>query len=180
MRIDPQIHLQRPWRVHAIARGFELEDVWELPTPGGADEFGRLVALLERSEPKGVLFTIRFKLGALLGWDEPTGQSVRDRVPEGLERGPDVAGFDSLYLDGDEWALELANHTMHGILHVGWVADGDHHRGEMAIYVKRRGRFGALYMAAITPFRYLIVYPALMRRLENTWRDFRGARALTA
>jgi len=152
--------------------------VWALPTPGGPDEFPRLVALLAKSEPQGVLFAIRLKLGALLGWDEPTGQSLEDRVPEGLERGPDVFGFSSLYLTDDEWALELANQTMHGILHVGWVADGAQHRGEMAIYVKRNGRFGAAYMAAITPFRYLIVYPALMRRLSRRWRDFRPARAL--
>ena len=35
-------------------------------------------------------------------------------------------------------------------------------------------------MTAIAPFRHLVVCPAMLRRLENTWRDFRGARALTA
>lgn len=30
---------------------------------------------------------------------------------------------------------------------------------------------GRLYMAAIKPFRYLIVYPALTRQWERAWRD---------
>jgi hypothetical protein len=39
----------------------------------------------------------------------------------------------------------------------------------MAVYVKPRGLFGKGYMALIKPFRYLIVYPALMRQTERTW-----------
>jgi hypothetical protein len=29
--------------------------------------------------------------------------------------------FTSLYLLDDEWAAEIANRTMHGVMHVGWV-----------------------------------------------------------
>jgi hypothetical protein len=180
MRIDPKNHLEHPWQVHELARGFRLEDVWALPTPGGPDDFPRLVELFQHFEPKSALFSLRFKLGALLGWDEPTGQSLSDRVPDGLERGPDAFQFHSLYLTGDEWALELSNQTMHGIVHLSWVPDGDHHRGELAVYVRRNGRFGAAYMAAITPFRYWIVYPAMMRSLDHAWRDFGVPGALTA
>jgi hypothetical protein len=39
----------------------------------------------------------------------------------------------------------------------------------MAVYVKPRGTFGRAYMALIKPFRYLIVYPALMRQFERAW-----------
>ena len=41
----------------------------------------------------------------------------------------------------------------------------------MAALVKTNGLFGRLYMAAIKPFRYLIVYPALTRQWERAWRD---------
>jgi len=41
--------------------------------------------------------------------------------------------------------------------------------GQMAVYVKPRGLFGKGYMALIKPFRYLIVYPALMRQTERMW-----------
>lgn len=37
----------------------------------------------------------------------------------------------------------------------------------MSVYVKPRGTFGAAYIAFIKPFRYAVVYPALMRYLER-------------
>jgi hypothetical protein len=40
----------------------------------------------------------------------------------------------------------------------------------MAIYVKRNGLLGATYMAAIKPFRYLIVYPLWLRQIERDWQ----------
>ncbi len=39
----------------------------------------------------------------------------------------------------------------------------------MAVYVKPRGVLGRGYMAFIKPFRYWIVYPALMRWMRQTW-----------
>ena len=41
----------------------------------------------------------------------------------------------------------------------------------MAALVKPNGLFGRLYMAAIKPFRYLIVYPAMTRQWERAWRN---------
>jgi hypothetical protein len=78
----------------------------------------------------------------------------------------------SLYLLEDEWAAETANRTMHGVLHLGWVPDpkGGYH-AQMAIYVKPNGLFGNAYMAAIKPFRYLLVYPLLLRRWGRVWRS---------
>jgi hypothetical protein len=40
----------------------------------------------------------------------------------------------------------------------------------MAVLVKPNGRLGAAYMAAIKPFRYGLVYPALMRSVEREWQ----------
>ena len=51
-----------------------------------------------------------------------------------------------------------------------WVeTTAGRYHGEMAVYVKPRGTLGTLYMAAIAPFRHLIVYPALMREIERAW-----------
>jgi hypothetical protein len=59
---------------------------------------------------------------------------------------------------------------MQGVLHVGWVPDGaGGHRGQMAILVKPNGILGEAYMAAIRPFRHLIVYPAMLRQIESRW-----------
>ena len=79
--------------------------------------------------------------------------------------------FSSLYLLDDEFAAEIANRTMHGVIHLGWVPDGTGgFRGQLAILVNPNGLLGRAYMAAIRPFRYLIVYPALMRGWERAWR----------
>jgi hypothetical protein len=40
----------------------------------------------------------------------------------------------------------------------------------MAVLVKPNGLLGTAYMAAIKPFRHLIVYPQMMRQIERAWR----------
>ena len=193
MRLSRSAHASRPWRIHEITHDFRLEDVWALPTPGGRDDFPLLVKMVtsldpgrSASLPVRTLFSAREKLGGLLGLDDPsTGigervDSLRHRLPPDLR---DTAGaqefetvpFDPLYLTGDEFAAETANRTVHGVIHVGWVPDGDGYRGQLAILVKRNGLLGSAYMAAITPFRYLVVYPTLMREFGRAWE-----RVLTA
>jgi hypothetical protein len=44
----------------------------------------------------------------------------------------------------------------------------------MAVLVKPNGPLGTAYMAAIRPFRYLIVYPELMREIGQEWRAGAG------
>jgi hypothetical protein len=40
----------------------------------------------------------------------------------------------------------------------------------MAILVKPNGLLGAAYMAAIKPFRRLIIYQAILRQIGRAWR----------
>jgi hypothetical protein len=190
MRIPNAAHESRAWRVRELTRDFRLEDVWELPTPGGPDDFPRLVQGFASGDPSQnpscavrTLFAIRWKLGELFGWDDPdTGvgsrvPTLRDRLPADLRGAPsgpdfDALSFTSLYLLDDEFAAEIANQTMHGILHLGWVPDGSGgYRGQMAVYVKPNGFLGAVYMAAIRPFRHLIVYRPMLREIGRTWRQ---------
>ena len=203
MRLPDSAHTSRPWRIHQLTPDFRLEDVWALPTPGGQDDFPRLVRLGATNDPRELnaqgkyvgdgsrgivsrvsraLFELRWKLGDLFGWDDGDSgvgrrvATLRDRVPADLRdapRGPDLGAvpMTSLYLTDDEWAAEMANRTVHSVMHVGWVPDGTGgYRGQMAVLVKPNGRFGAAYMAAIKPFRHLVVYPALMRSLERDWQ----------
>ena len=99
--------------------------------------------------------------------------SLAARLPEDLRgTAADVdfglLPFSPLFLTADESAAEIANQTVHGVMHLAWVDRGDgRYQGQMAVYVKPRGRLGAAYMALIKPFRYLIVYPALMRQFER-------------
>ena len=188
MKLPASVHQARPWRIHEIVPDFRLEDVWALPTPGDSDDFPRLVhgtTSLDLTEISSLivrtLFNIRWKLGEMLGWDEPGGgvgarvPSLRERLPEDLRvtRRPEFATlpFSSLYMLDDEFAAETANETMHGVLHLGWVRDEvGGYRGELAIYVKPNGLMGNAYMAAIRPFRYTLVYPTVMREIARTWR----------
>jgi hypothetical protein len=190
MRVPNATHESRAWRIRELTRDFRLEDVWELPTPGGPDDFPRLVQGFASGDPSQnpscavrTLFAIRWKLGELLGWDDPdTGvgsrvPTLRDRLPADLREAPsgpdfDALPFTSLYLLDDEFAAEIANQTMHGILHLGWVPDGSGgYHGRMAVYVKPNGFLGAGYMAAIRPLRHLIVYRPLLREIGRTWRQ---------
>jgi Protein of unknown function (DUF2867) len=189
MRLPSSAHTSRPWRIHEITSDFRLEDVWALPTPGGPDDFPRLVqgmaaggASQSRSGAARALFAIRWKLGELLGWDDPDEglggrvPTLRDRLPVDLRdapSGPDFGAlpFTSLYLIGDEFAAEIANRTMHGVMHLGWVPDGTGgYRGQMAVLAKPNGLLGTAYMAAIRPFRHVIVYPQMLRQIERAWR----------
>jgi hypothetical protein len=187
-RLPDGAHTGRRWRIHQIARDFRLEDVWALPVRGERDDFSAVVQGIAAGDPaKGsswvarVLWSIRWKLGELLGWDEAeTGlgarvPTLRERLPADLLDAPgpgfDALPFTSLYLLEDEFAAEIANRTMHGVMHLGWVTDGTGgYRGQMAVLVKPNGLLGTAYMAAIRPFRYLIVYPAAMRQIEREWR----------
>jgi hypothetical protein len=59
-------------------------------------------------------------------------------------------------------------------MHLGWVLDHTGgYRGQMAVLVKPNGLLGESYMAAIKPFRYLIVYPAMLRQIERNWPSYR-------
>jgi hypothetical protein len=192
MRLPAAAHAARPWRIHELVDDFRLEDVGALPTPGGPHDLPRLVGQIASGDPSQsssraarTLWAIRWKVGELLGWDRQDAASgspvpmLRDRLPADLRdapQGPQMdLGFTSVYLLDDEWAAELVNQTVHAILHIGWVPDeaGGHH-GEMAVYVKPNGLLGSVYMAAIKPFRHLIVYPPFLRQLERTWRAGAG------
>ena len=71
--------------------------------------------------------------------------------------------------------MEAVSRTVDGVLPLGWVADGTHgSRGQMAVLVKPNGLLGIAYMAAIAPFRHAIVYPQLMRDVEQEWRVLAG------
>ena len=189
MRLPDSAHDSRPWRIHELTPDFELEDVWALPTPGGPDDFPRLVELFGSLDPSQdascavrALFALRWKVGGLLGWDDASSgvgsrvPTLRDRLPDDLRdaaSGPDTDAlpFSPLYLTDDEFAAEIANRTMHGVMHLGWVPDGaGGYRGQMAVLVRRNGVFGSAYMAAIAPFRHLVVYPRMLRELGRRWQ----------
>jgi hypothetical protein len=192
MKLPNNAHFSRPWRIHELTPDFRLEDVWALPTPGGRDDFPRLVQMVssfgearQRLSRVGLLFAVREALVRAFGWDDaddPARPSLRDRLPADLRHSPSTVtpamGFTPLYQVDDEWAAELINKTVHGVIHLGWVPDqSGGYRGQMAILVKPNGLLGRAYMTAITPFRYLIVYPRMLKGVGRKWLSYSGDRS---
>lgn len=199
MRIPISAHTSRPWRIHEIAPDFAVEDVWALPTFGGPDDFPRLLdvaATLDFPDsgplPVRLVWKVRDELGRWLGLgrisvpsDESAGAlpipgsgetTLVERLPDDL-RGTAVrtvapgTPLRPIYQTEDEYAEELSNRTVHSVMHLGWVElDDGRYQGRMAVLVKPRGRLGEAYMALIKPFRYALVYPALMRVVERAWQ----------
>lgn len=192
-RLDIGEHVVRPWRIHDIAADFEVLDVWALPTPGRREEFDELVKLwctfdAARTSPVvRALFAARWALGRLFALDTAEAglgarvHTLRDRLSPELRSSAtrlavDDAHFQPLCRTDDEFAMEIANRTVHGVLHVGWVADATGaHRGQMAVLVRPNGVIGRMYLRAIAPFRHLVVYPLMLRDIGRLWRSRPGA-----
>jgi uncharacterized protein DUF2867 len=202
MKIPNAVHAAQPWVLSRIAPDFRLLDVWALPVEGDAGDFDEALGLFTSFDPgksrttvTRLLFQVRFKLGDLFGWDEPKRRPIPGcrettlaaRVPDSL-RGTArkqvissamqqaAGGFEPLFRTGSEWAAELSNGTVHGVLQLTWAEQGTgRHRARMAVYVKPRGLTGEAYLKLIEPFRRWIVYPAMMRQIERTWRARGGA-----
>jgi hypothetical protein len=199
MRIDPTNHLKRAYLVHRLAADFALLDVWRLPAEARSEEdsFERFVQSFPLLQPNSLgnmqgatklLLALRAGLLRLFGVhdDAPcvltipgcSEHSVRERMSEQERAQCQLAARDShsssafmpVYGTGDERLYELSNPTVHALLHLSWVPEGSTRRAYMAVYAKPRGLLGRAYMALISPFRHLIVYPALMKMIERAWQ----------
>jgi hypothetical protein len=202
MRIASDVLKTQDWIISDIVSDFGVEDVWALPVEGGVDDFASVIDLQQSldfpaSAPLSVrvLWAVRDQLGrafglgristsadAAGGWPPVPGtgeSSLLSRVPEDLRDKSTKPHsthkpFRPLYRTGTEFAEEISNRTMYGVIHLAWTSQGGgRYQAQMTVYVKPRGAFGRAYMAFIKPFRYAIVYPALMRLLERAWSQRR-------
>jgi hypothetical protein len=187
--IAPDFTVEDVWAlpVHGGAEDFQaLLEIAACFDPANAD-----------SLPTRVLWRFRDRLGSWFGLgrisapidsggDDAAGRlpipgtnetSLTDRLPGDLRNTAADLDFGSLpfaplYRTDVEFAAEVSNQTVHGVMHLAWVDHGEgRYQGQMAVYVKPRGTFGKAYMALIKPFRYWVVYPALMRQIERAWNS---------
>jgi hypothetical protein len=187
--IAPDFTLEDVWAipVHGGAEDFQtLLEVMVSLDPANAG-----------SLPLRVLWRLRDRLGSWFGLgrisatidrgrDDAAGKlpipgtnetSLAERLPDDLRNtaaDPDFGWTPlvPLYRTDVEFAAELSNRTVHSVMHLAWVDQGEgRYHGQMAVYVKPRGPLGKGYMALIKPFRYWVVYPALMREIERAWNS---------
>ena len=188
MRVNPTEFHQHNFRVHTFLADIPLHDVWTFPLVGGGEERTiRDVAtllqngVLEEANPmvRG-LFRLRGALGRLFGWD-----NARYKVPESSyasrltqadrahsldEPGSQHGGFSMIYSFPREMLTEIQNGTVHAFSAMAMVPTPEGYRVYWAIYVKRVSWLTPWYMACIDPFRRFLVYPAVIKRLQQSWR----------
>jgi len=193
MRVANSEHSAQAWIIEQIAPDFRLLDAWALPVQGRREDFAGFLQIgtsfdpaRSNSTPTRALFAVRARLGEWFKWDDAvnarpipgcTETSLSARLPAHLRGSadtptgsPSAHGFQHLYRTDTEYAAELSNATVHGVLQLTWVEHPDHsYRGRLAVYVKPRGILGTAYLQLIAPFRHLVVYPALTRQLGRAW-----------
>ena len=191
MRAAQQQYRARPLRVHALLHDVALEDVWAIPLSGGGagrtvqDLRAVMVAGLEAA-PAVVqgLFRLRGRIGTLFGWDHQrpawSAESYADRLsPADRARSLVAPGtpdgrFRILYRFEDEQLSELRNATVHAFVSLSIRPTPGGYLAYLGVFVQPVHRFTRLYMRAIAPFRRLVVYPAVIRKMQSVWAERYG------
>ncbi len=195
MRLPNTAHTSWPWRIHELTRDFRLEDVWALPTPGGPHDFPRLVQQIAAGGSSRAALAPPARSGRSAGRSAsysagtsrtPASAPGCRRSATGCQRTCATSSRPRVREAPVQVALPARRRVGSGDRQPDH-ARGDAHRlgpdgaasyrGRMAVLVKPNGLFGNAYMAAIRPFRHLIVYPSMMRQIERAWRP--GARRWT-
>ena len=186
----PRISLREferlPLRVHDFLADVPLHDVWTIDlqrTRSGitlAEFLAKANTRLFKPSPLvRTLLNIRFFVGRLFGWDrEPparewkgfssrlTADDVsRSLASPGTSEGP----FRVVYRFQNEQLLEIVNRTAHAAALMALVETPTSYRFYFAVYVRNVSRWTRVYMAAIDPFRKLIVYPSLLHSVRARW-----------
>jgi hypothetical protein len=140
-----------------------------------AVRLGGTVALLELRRGLGRLFALDAdRTLAIPGRRENRVRTRLDADDRARDLGvlPATVGsaFEPVYAFADEALLEIANKTIHALLHLSWVEAAPGRRSVvLAVYVKSRGWQSRAYLALIKPFRHWVVYPAWIAHLRRTW-----------
>lgn len=191
MRLDPDEFRARPLRVHALLYDVPLEDAWAIPLSGGGAgrtvQDVRAVMLAGRETAPAVvrgLFRLRRRIGALFGWDDQRPAwnvesyadrlSPPDRAQSLVAPGTPDGSFRLLYRFEDEQLSELRNATVHAFASLSIRQTPDGYLAYLGVFVKPVHRFTMLYMGAIAPFRRLVVYPAIIGKVQRAWAERYG------
>ena len=189
-QISEMEFLRLPLRAHQLLAGVPLHDVWAVDLPGPRtgitlDQFLRAAneQLFTPSPLVQGFVALRLFLGRIFGWDRPRtlvqsaptfadrltdADRARSLIPAGVREGRDGL-FRVIYQFENEKLVELINRTVHAAALSALVETASGYRFYFAVYVRNVGWWTPLYIAAIDPFRKLIIYPGLMRSVRANW-----------
>lgn len=190
---DASVYRRLALRAHVLLADVPLHDVWQLDLPGSGEPaepaqpaaIAEVLALMSVESLANInpvvsgLFRFRSFLGRVFDWDSPRRTAgaesflsrlcEEDREQSLVEPGSADGPFTVLYVHPAEAVSEIRNATVHAFSVLALESISTGHRLYWAIYVAPVGRFTALYMAAIDPFRRWLVYPAVLRHVHRAW-----------
>jgi len=176
-------------RVHEVLHDARLLDVWAIPLANGGE--GRtiqdILKLIERADPRSVhpavraLFWLREQIGRVLRWDAPPPRyppvnSYVHRLPDAIiaaslrKVGVPYGPVRLLYQLENELLAEVINATGHAFISLSLFAQDDGYIAYLAIYVLYTRWWTRYYLWLIAPFRHWIIYPLLVRALQQHWQ----------
>jgi hypothetical protein len=187
-RISPTEFHALPLRVHTFLADVPLHDVWAVDLPARRlgvtlSEFLRRATsqdAINRFPPvaRG-LFHLRFLLGRIFRLEaEPKNAlaasfgnrlTPEDRARSLVASGTPEGLFRAVYRFENEQLLEIQNRTVHGAALSALVERADSYRFYFAVYVRQNTWITPFYMGLIDPFRKWIIYPALLKKISETW-----------
>lgn len=189
IRVAPAELRSLDLRARELLQDAPLHDAWRMRLAGGGPnrsvgEAIDLFADLEGLRPgmaARILFGLRKALGGLFGWDRElasaSSRSYLNRLtPDDRVRSVDAPGskrgfWTSIYTFEREALAEVINRTVHALMLFALQPAPDGYTLYLAVYVKPVNRFTTVYMALIDPFRRSLIYPALVQRVEQAWRQ---------
>jgi hypothetical protein len=187
VRITPAEYEGLDLRAHSLLSDVPLHDVWAVDLPGGGAsrtiiDFRAAVSVDHLAAESGAvrtLFRLRSILGRLFGWDRKPKQAMRESYlqrlsPAELESSLVAPGtlegpFEILLVTPREAISEIQNSTVHAFSVFALVEHSSDYRLYWSIYVRPVGRVTAWYMCLIDPFRRLVIYPVILRRIRAAW-----------
>lgn len=193
MRIDPEEYERIELRAHSLLADVPLHDVWAVDLPEGGP--GLTVLDLQsaisvkslRSATPVVKFLFRFRgwLGHIFGWDRERQHPPRDSFISRLSATDQQTSLIAPGTpDGSRWTLfvspresisELQNATVHAFSVVVMAERPRGYRLYWAIYVRPVGSITVWYFRLIDPFRRLVIYPTVLRKIRRAWALAKGA-----
>ena len=195
-RADLDDYRRLPLRAHALFADIPLHDAWRVTLPGGGPnrsirDVRSVVSTVLRgsglSPPVRALFSLRAAVGRVLRWDRPPKDfeqhslrqrlTEQDRAQSAIAPGTPDGPFQTLFVHEREAASEVRNATVHAVSVMALRQAEPDYELFWAIYVWSVGRWTGPYMAAIDPFRRLLVYPTSLRRIHRAWTATYAANA---
>ena len=188
-RVDPVEYRELSLHAHEFLSDAPLHDVWRFRLRGGRPgiTMGDIIDLFVDTDGLRIdpvsrgLFALRAIVGRVLGWDRevPTAAarsyvhrlSVEDRARSLDEPGSERGFWTTVYTFDREALGEVINRTVHAFLLFALEPARGGYTLYLGIYVKPISGFTVFYMTLIDPFRQHLIYPALIRRVEDAWLE---------